>query len=87
MLGVCGVGMAGVAYVLANRGWRVSGCDAHLNPLAVWLRAAGVPVTEGHDPSHLAGADRVIVTPAVSADALPPAAGRSASNARRLSAR
>lgn len=66
MLGVCGVGMAGVAYLLANRGWRVSGCDAHLNPLAGWLRAAGVPVTEGHDPAHLAAADRVIVTPAVS---------------------
>lgn len=79
MLGVCGVGMAGVAYVLANRGWRVSGCDAHLNPLAVWLRAAGVPVTEGHDPSHLAGADRVIVTPAVSADEPELAAARAKS--------
>ncbi|MFA6633763.1 MAG: Mur ligase domain-containing protein, partial [Kiritimatiellia bacterium] len=28
MLGVCGVGMAGVAYLLARRGWAVSGCDA-----------------------------------------------------------
>ena len=68
MQGVCGVGMAGLAYLLARRGWRVSGCDAHLNPLAEWLRAAGVAVAEGHDPAHLEGAERVIVTPAVSAD-------------------
>jgi len=68
MMGVCGVGMAGVAYLLANRGWRVSGCDAHLNPLAVWLQAEGVPVAEGHDPAHVEGLDRVIVTPAVSED-------------------
>lgn len=65
MLGVCGVGMAGVAYLLASRGWRVSGCDAQLGPLAGWLRAAGVPVAEGHDPAHLEGAGRVVVTPAV----------------------
>ncbi len=69
MLGVCGVGMAGVAYLLTRRGWQVSGCDAHANALAPWLREAGVPVCEGHDPAHLdanGGAERVIVTPAVS---------------------
>ena len=66
MLGVCGVGMAGVAYLLARRGWRVSGCDAHLNALSAWLRAAAVEVQEGHDPAHVENADRVIVTPAVS---------------------
>ena len=69
LVGACGVGMAGVAYLLARRGWRVSGCDAHANPLAAWLRGSGVPVAEGHDPAHLTGfsaADRVVVTPAVS---------------------
>jgi UDP-N-acetylmuramate--L-alanine ligase/UDP-N-acetylenolpyruvoylglucosamine reductase len=68
MPGVCGVGMAGVAWLLARRGWRVSGCDAHPTPaLAEWLRGAGVAVAQGHDPAHLADADRVIVTPAVPA--------------------
>ena len=69
MLGICGVGMAGVAYLLARRGWRVSGCDAHVNALGEWLRAAGVAVAEGHAPAHLAACpdlERVIVTPAVS---------------------
>jgi UDP-N-acetylmuramate--L-alanine ligase/UDP-N-acetylenolpyruvoylglucosamine reductase len=70
LLGVCGVGMAGVAYLLARRGWRVSGCDERPGPLADWLRQAGVAVCEGHDAAHLdaeGGAERVIVTPAVSA--------------------
>jgi len=67
MQGICGVGMAGVAYLLAKRGWRVSGCDAHVNALAPWLHAAGIPVVEGHDPAHVADSDRVIVTPAVPA--------------------
>ena len=69
MLGVCGVGMAGVAYLLARRGWQVSGCDSHANALAAWLRGSGVPVEERHDAAHLRDArppDRVIVTPAVS---------------------
>jgi len=59
--------MAGVAFLLARRGWRVSGCDAHVNALAPWLRAAGIPVAEGHAPSHIADAERLIVTPAVAA--------------------
>ncbi len=67
MLGVCGVGMAGVAYLLARRGWIVSGCDAHLNAWSGWLRASNVRVEHGHDPSHLAAADRMIVTPAIPA--------------------
>lgn len=67
MLGVCGVGMAGVAYLLARRGWTVSGCDAHLNAWAGWLCASHVRVEHGHDPEHLTDVDRVIVTPAVPA--------------------
>ena len=67
MQGVCGVGMAGVAYLLARSGWRVSGCDAHVNAQGPWLRAAGVSVTEGHSASHSEGADRVVVTSAVAA--------------------
>ena len=70
-VGACGVGMAGVAYLLARRGWRVSGCDAHAGALAGWLRGAGVEVAEGHSADHLEGwgaGDRVVVTPAVRGD-------------------
>ena len=77
LLGICGIGMAGVAHLLARRGWRVSGCDAHPNALADWLRDAGIEVAEGHSPQHLSPPpDRVIVTPAVSADDPEAAAAR-----------
>ena len=60
MQGICGVGMAGVAYLLARRGWSVSGCDAHLNAWADWLRTYGVCVEQGHDPAHLTNVDCVL---------------------------
>jgi UDP-N-acetylmuramate--L-alanine ligase/UDP-N-acetylenolpyruvoylglucosamine reductase len=69
MVGVCGVGMAGVAFLLKARGFKVTGCDAHLNRLAEWLRANGIEVKEGHDPVHLRSApDWIVRTPAVAED-------------------
>ncbi|MEI6647848.1 MAG: UDP-N-acetylmuramate--L-alanine ligase [bacterium] len=65
-VGVCGVGMAGLAYVLSKRGWRVSGCDASINPLADWLRVAGVKVQQGHSAEHIdSSVTCIVVTPAV----------------------
>ena len=69
-VGIAGVGMAGLATLLARRGFRVSGCDAHPDaPTVPPLRALGVAVAEGHDPAHLgaldpARGDFVVRTPA-----------------------
>ena len=69
-VGIAGVGMAGLATLLAQRGFRVSGCDAHPDaPTVPPLRALGVTVETGHDPAHLAALDPargdfVIRTPA-----------------------
>jgi len=71
MVGVCGVGMAGVACLLAGRGYRVSGCDISLNALADDLRCSGVAVLEGHQASHVAALpdnSALIVTAAVNSD-------------------
>jgi len=69
MMGVCGVGMAGVAFLLRVRGFTVTGCDAHLNRLAAWLARHGVKVAAGHRPAHLRPAPQWIVrTPAVAED-------------------
>ncbi|MDD2600382.1 MAG: UDP-N-acetylmuramate--L-alanine ligase [Kiritimatiellae bacterium] len=71
MVGVCGVGMAGVACLLAGRGYRVSGCDRSLNALADSLRCSGVTVLEGHHTSHVADLpdnSALIVTTAVRSD-------------------
>jgi len=68
LIGVGGVGMAGLAVLLKRRGHVVSGCDVHLGPRTAWLEAQGIRVFEGHDPAHLTGVDQVIVTPAVHGD-------------------
>ncbi|MBP5321167.1 MAG: UDP-N-acetylmuramate--L-alanine ligase, partial [Kiritimatiellae bacterium] len=68
LMGICGVGMAGLAYLLAKRGWRVSGCDALAESWTEPLRAAGIPVAEGHAPDHVTGCAGLIVTTAVPAD-------------------
>jgi UDP-N-acetylmuramate--alanine ligase len=68
-VGVCGVGMAGLAYLLAMRGWTVSGCDEKMNPLADWLRTGGVNVDQGHAKAHVTpDLSCLVVTPAVHPD-------------------
>ena len=80
LLGIGGVGMAGVAFLLKNRGYEVSGCDLSATPRTRWLEANGIPVAIGHDASHItdsvatsatlpkADIDELIVTPAVPPD-------------------
>lgn len=69
-VGICGVGMAGLAYRLKARGHRVSGCDLSGGRMKDWLEGAGIPVREGHDPKHITKqAAWVVRTAAVGADA------------------
>jgi UDP-N-acetylmuramate--alanine ligase len=68
LVGIGGVGMAALAVLLRNRGWKVSGCDIARSPRTAWLESLGIPVSIGHDASHVAGADMVVVTPAVRPD-------------------
>ncbi|MBR1588020.1 MAG: UDP-N-acetylmuramate--L-alanine ligase, partial [Kiritimatiellae bacterium] len=63
--GIGGVGMAGVAFLLKRRGCAVTGCDKYATSRTRWLEANGIPVAIGHSPSHLAGMDELVVTPAV----------------------
>ncbi|MFH1477973.1 MAG: UDP-N-acetylmuramate--L-alanine ligase [Verrucomicrobiota bacterium] len=67
-VGVCGVGMAGLAFHLKHKGWRVSGCDLQRQTVAAWLESAGIEVRRGHDPAHLSGVDWVVRTTAVRSD-------------------
>jgi len=69
LVGVGGVGMAGLAVLLKARGHGVSGCDIHASPRTRWLESEGVRFFEGHSPGHLDGVDEVVVTPAVPSDA------------------
>ncbi len=53
LLGIGGVGMAGLALMLQARGYHVSGCDLNANPLTRLLRDRGIEVLSGHDPAHI----------------------------------
>ena len=64
-LGIGGVGMAGIAFLLRQRGYAVSGCDSHPSPRTKWLEDAGIKFAACHSPEHLSDAEELIVTPAV----------------------
>ena len=68
LIGIAGSGAAGVALLLHHAGARIDGCDADTpSPYTPPLDAAGIRVISGHDPSHLAGVERVAITPALRA--------------------
>ena len=64
-VGIGGIGMSGVAEILAQQGLNVSGCDLRKSAATELLAGRGIPVSIGHDPSHLAGVDALVVTAAV----------------------
>lgn len=67
-IGIGGVGMGGIAEVLLNLGYQVSGSDLAENSLIKHLRKLGANIMIGHDPAYLEGADVVVVTTAVKQD-------------------
>ncbi len=66
-VGVGGVGMSGIAEVLNNLGYTVSGSDVKSTETTRRLQAAGVRVFEGHSAAHAKGAQVVVVSSAVAA--------------------
>jgi UDP-N-acetylmuramate--alanine ligase len=67
-IGIGGAGMAGIAEVLLNLGYAVSGTDLKLSAVTDRLRTLGARVAEGHAAAHLGDADVVVVSSAVAAD-------------------
>ncbi|MDW8238074.1 MAG: UDP-N-acetylmuramate--L-alanine ligase, partial [Acidobacteriota bacterium] len=67
-VGVGGSGMSGIAELLLNQGYKVSGSDLKFSPVTDRLQQLGARVFEGHRAEHVAGADVVVVSTAVRAD-------------------
>ncbi len=67
-VGIGGIGMSGLAEVLLNLGYRVSGSDLRDTPITRRLRDLGATVYPGHDPAHVEGASVVVVSSAVRPD-------------------
>ena len=67
-IGIGGVGMGGIAEVLLNLGYQISGSDLQENSLIQHLRQLGATIMIGHHADHLQAADVVVVTAAISTD-------------------
>ncbi|MBI1821081.1 MAG: UDP-N-acetylmuramate--L-alanine ligase [Nitrospirae bacterium] len=64
-VGIGGAGMSGIAEVLMNLGYRVTGSDLSVTETTKRLEKAGGKVFVGHDPSHIQGAQVVVVSSAI----------------------
>jgi len=67
-VGVGGAGMSGIAEILHNLGYEVSGSDQAISATTRRLVALGVRVQIGHDAAHIAGAQAVVTSTAVRGD-------------------
>ncbi len=67
-VGIGGIGMSGIAEVLSMLGYSVQGSDIAENANVKRLRAAGIPITIGHDAENLGKAQVVVISTAVSRD-------------------
>src|SRR5689334_24457466 len=63
--GIGGIGMSGIAEVLLNLGYRISGSDVKLSPITERLQSLGATVFEGHQASNLGEARALVVSSAV----------------------
>ena len=67
-VGIGGIGMSGIAEVLANLGYSVQGSDVADNANVKRLRELGITVAIGHDAKNLDGAEVVVVSSAIKRD-------------------
>jgi len=67
-VGIGGSGMSGIAEVLANLGYQVSGSDLAENSATRRLKGLGAKVSIKHNSQNINGADAVVVSSAVQAD-------------------
>jgi UDP-N-acetylmuramate--alanine ligase len=68
LIGIGGVGMSGIAEVLHNLGYVVSGSDRAAGAATARLQSLGVRVAIGHDAANAADADCVVTSSAIAAD-------------------
>jgi len=67
-VGIGGIGMSGIAEVLLNLGYRVSGSDLRDSPVTQRLASLGAIIFIGHRTENVTGSEAVVTTSAVSRD-------------------
>lgn len=75
-VGIGGAGMSGIAEVMLNLGYVVSGSDLSKSAVTERLQSLGARVFCGHDKKHIRGADAVVISSAVHEDNLEVVAAR-----------
>ncbi|MEJ2721337.1 MAG: Mur ligase domain-containing protein, partial [bacterium] len=66
-VGIGGIGMSGIAEVLLNLGFDVSGSDLRRSEITDNLERLGATFSVGHEPEYVHGADVVVYSSAVTA--------------------
>ena len=66
--GIGGIGMSGIAEVLLNLGYTISGSDLRLSPVTERLAGMGAVIREGHRAENIAGARALVISSAVRPD-------------------
>jgi UDP-N-acetylmuramate--alanine ligase len=67
-VGIGGIGMSGIAEVLLNLGYKVSGSDLKSSAVTQRLAGLGATVFEGHRAENVSGAEVVVTSSAISAE-------------------
>src|SRR5579864_4812903 len=67
-VGIGGIGMSGIAEVLLNLGFKVSGSDLKSSAVTERLANLGAIIFEGHRPENITGAEVVVISSAVARD-------------------
>jgi UDP-N-acetylmuramate--alanine ligase len=67
-VGIGGIGMSGIAEVLLNLGYKISGSDLRPSPVTQRLEAMGTQISASHRAENVAGADVVVTSSAIVRD-------------------
>lgn len=67
-VGIGGAGMCGIAEVLLNQGYEISGSDIQMSPVTERLVSMGAEVNIGHSRLNIQGADVIVVSSAIDAE-------------------
>jgi len=69
-VGIGGIGMSGIADILLQRGYKVSGSDKELTDITDYLQRKGASIYEGHSAKNLKNVDVLVYSSAVKEDNL-----------------
>lgn len=64
-VGIGGIGMSGIAEILLNQGFKISGSDKTLSEITDRLSSHGIEISEGHSPDNLKDVDVLVYSSAV----------------------